>query len=42
MANELYLAHLEDLIAESRANPNFDLAAELAALAEAMTEEVAA
>ena len=42
MANELYLAHLEDLIAEARANPKFNLAAELAALSEVISEDSAA
>ena len=42
MANEIYLAHLEDLIAESRVNPHFNLAAELSALSVAISEEVAA
>lgn len=41
MANELYLAHLEDMIAEARANPKFNFAAELAALSEVISEEVA-
>ena len=41
MLNPIYLAHLEDLIAEARANPKFNFAAELAALSEVISEEVA-
>jgi hypothetical protein len=38
MANELYIAHLEDLIDEAKINPDFNLADELAALAEAISK----
>lgn len=36
MTQEIYLIHLEDLIAESRSNPSFYLVAELAALVSAI------
>lgn len=39
MANETYLAHLEDLIDEARANPDFNLILELSSLVAAMLEE---
>jgi hypothetical protein len=42
MANQIYLAHLEDLLDEARINPNFDLVGELAALREAIAEGSAA
>ena len=38
MANELYIAHLEDLLNEAKTNPDFNLADELAAFAEAISE----
>ena len=39
MANELYISHLEDLLNEARANPNFNLAAELAEFSAAIADE---
>jgi hypothetical protein len=41
MANEIYIAHLEDLLDEAKTNPTFNLAAELAALAAAIAEGIA-
>ena len=38
MINKAYLAHLEDLLDAARTIPNFPLAEELSALAEAIAE----
>ncbi len=37
---DILLAHLQDLVAEASSNPDFDLLAELAAVVEAVGEEV--